>query len=166
MAASKVDDGRASCVFVAERGCTVYEHRPAACRAYPLGRGAQRDGGAIQEHFVLVREKHCQGFQEPVVQDIRRYSREQGLPIYNRFNDDVAAILQHDAIRKGFTPSAKQVELFILALYNIDTFREMLLSDRYDAVTLTKTEKQNLESDEEMLRFAINWLHHQLFSPL
>ena len=33
-----VDDGRASCVFVSAQGCTVYPHRPSACRAYPLGR--------------------------------------------------------------------------------------------------------------------------------
>ena len=39
-----VDDGRASCVFVSPQGCTVYPHRPSACRAYPLGRAAVRVG--------------------------------------------------------------------------------------------------------------------------
>jgi Fe-S-cluster containining protein len=162
-----VDDGRASCVFVGEQGCTVYEHRPAACRAYPLGRAVMRDAsGAKQEHFVLVREDHCHGFKEAVVQDARKYSREQDLPIYNRFNDKVAAILQHDAIRKGFLPSSNQIELFILALYNIDTFREMVLDDQIESVTLTKTEKECLKGDEEMLLFGIDWIGQQLFGPL
>jgi Fe-S-cluster containining protein len=162
-----IDDGRASCVFVADRGCTVYEHRPAACRAYPLGRAVMRnENGTMQEHFVLMKEDHCQGFQEPTVQNALRYSTEQELLIYNRFNDAVAAILQHDAIRKGFIPSSKQIELFILALYTIDTFREMVLNDQLETVTLTKTEKECLKGDEEMLLFAINWISQQLFAPV
>ena len=101
-----------------------------------------------------------------MVQNARKYSREQDLPIYNRFNDTVAAILQHDAIRKGFIPSSKQIELFILALYNIDTFREMVLDDQIESVTLTKTEKECLKGDEEMLLFGIDWMSQQLFGPL
>ncbi len=162
-----IDDGRASCVFVSDQGCTVYEHRPAACRAYPLGRAVMRDAsGTNQEHFVLIRENHCQGFQEAVEQDVERYSREQELPIYNRFNDKMLAILQHDAIRKGFIPSSKQIDLFILALYDIDTFRAMVLNDQIETVALTKTEKECLKSDEEMLLFAFNWVSQQLFAPL
>jgi Fe-S-cluster containining protein len=160
-----VDDGRASCIFVAKEGCTVYEHRPAACRAYPLGRAVMRDeNGTMQEHFVLMKENHCYGFQEPKVQNALQYSTEQELLIYNRFNDAVAVILQHDSIRKGFIPSSKQVDLFILALYNIDVFREMVFNDRIEAITLTQTEKHHLGSDEEMLLFGIDWLSQQLYT--
>jgi Fe-S-cluster containining protein len=161
-----VDDGRTSCVFVAEQGCTVYKHRPAACRAYPLGRAVERDNnGTVEEHFILVKEDHCQGFAEPVVQNALQYSTGQELLTYNRFNDAIAVILQHDSIRKGFIPSAKQVDLFILALYNIDTFREMVLNDRIDSITLTATEKNRLNNDEELLVFAIDWLRQQIFAP-
>ena len=162
-----VDDGRASCVFVAEQGCTVYKHRPAACRAYPLGRAIERDNnGAVEEHFILVKEDHCQGFAEPVVQNALQYSTGQELLTYNRFNDAVAVILQHDSIRKGFIPSTKQVDLFILALYNIDTFREMLLNDRLDSTPLTPAEKNRLNNnDEELLVFAIGWLRQQIYAP-
>jgi Fe-S-cluster containining protein len=161
-----VDDGRASCVFVAEQGCTVYKHRPAACRAYPLGRAVIRDeNGTMEEHFVLMKEDHCQGFAEPMVQNALQYSAGQELLTYNNFNDAVAVILQHDSIRKGFIPSAKQIELFILTLYNIDTFREMVLNDRIDSITLTPTEKSRLNNDEKLLLFGIDWLRQQLFSP-
>lgn len=161
-----VDDGRASCVFVAEQGCTVYKHRPAACRAYPLGRAVERDkNGTVEEHFVLVKEDHCQGFAEPVVQNALKYSTGQELLTYNRFNDAIAVILQHDSIRKGFIPSAKQIDLFILALYNIDTFREMMLNGLIDSISLTPTEKHRLKNDEELLVFAIDWLRQQIFAP-
>lgn len=159
-----VDDGRASCVFVAKEGCTIYQHRPAACRAYPLGRAVMRqDDGRVEEHFVLMKEKHCRGFLETSVQDARSYSLDQELDSYNSFNDSTAVILQHDAIRKGYIPSPDQVDQFILALYNIDTFREIVLGDRLETAALSPKDKTRLGDDEELLLFAIEWLKSQLF---
>lgn len=161
-----VDDGRASCVFVTGQGCRVYEHRPAACRTYPLGRAAIRnEDGGIEEHFVIMKEKHCKGFDEQVAQTALSYSLDQELSSYNKFNDAMAVILQHDTIRKGFIPSAKQVESFVLALYNIDAFREMLLDGRLDTAPLTPLKKQGLQNDESLLLFAIDWVQRQLFAP-
>jgi hypothetical protein len=161
-----VDDGRASCVFVADRGCTVYHHRPAACRAYPLGRAVKRcDNGTLKERFILVKEAHCLGFLEPVEQNALQYSLDQELPAYNRFNDAVAEILQHDSIRKGFIPPATQIDLFVLALYDIDSFREKVLNDQLESVSATAVDKDRLQSDEELLLFAIDWLGRQLFAP-
>ncbi len=164
---SMVDDGRASCVFVAEQGCTVYQHRPAACRAYPLGRAVMRDEHhTMKEHFILMKEAHCLGFLEPVEQNALRYSEDQELLSYNSFNDAMAVILQHDSIRKGFIPSEKQIDFFILALYNIDTFREMVFGDQLDSIILTPTEKNDLKNDEKLLLFAIDCLRQQLFAPI
>lgn len=161
-----VDDGRASCVFVTKQGCRVYEHRPAACRAYPLGRAVmRRENGSIEEHFVLIKEDHCLGFDEPIRQNALQYSKDQELLTYNRFNDAVATILQHDSIRKGFIPSAKQIDLFVLALYNIDAFRELAQNDQLDAVALTPAEKNRLLQDEDLLLFTVDWLSRQLFAP-
>ena len=160
-----VDDGRGSCVFVGKSGCTVYNHRPGACRTYPLGRAAvSKTDGGIEEHYVLMREPHCRGFDEKRQQDIARYSREQGIEIYNHFNDGVASILQHDAIQNGFMPSKQQTDLYTLALYNIDTFREKLFSDKIESAHLTVFEKESLEDDELLLDFAIKWLHRELYS--
>lgn len=159
-----VDDGRASCVFVSEQGCTVYPHRPGACRAYPLGRAIVRnENGATNEHFVLVKEDHCLGFHQPVPQTALQYSVDQELSTYNSFNDAMAAIFQHESMRNGFKPSTNQIDLFILALYNIDTFREMICNDQLDSMTRTPTEKNRLAIDEELLFFGIDWLGQQLF---
>ena len=159
-----VDDGRASCAFVAKSGCTVYKHRPAACRTYPLGRAVVRGTHDIpQEHYVLMKEDHCHGFAEGKEQDCEEYTKEQGLGVYNRFNDAVASILQHDTIRKGFVPSQQQVELYTLTLYNIDTFREKIFSDEMASVQLTASQKRRLQSDEQLLLFAIDWLYKELY---
>ena len=159
-----VDDGRASCVFVSPEGCTVYPHRPSACRAYPLGRAAVRTGnGTILEHFVIMKETHCRGFLEATQQTPLLYSIDQELTVYNTFNDAVVQILQHDAIRQGLIPSRKDIELFTLALYDLDTFRQMLMEDKVESTILSQPEKDRLQEDEELLLFAIELLKRQLF---
>jgi hypothetical protein len=160
-----VDDGRASCVFVGKTGCKVYDHRPAACRAYPLGRATKRtENFGITEQFVIVRENHCRGFLEPQEQTPMQYSLEQELTIYNRYNDAVIGILQHDAIRKGFIPSPQQIEFFLLALYNLDTFRPLLFADRLAQVLIGPMAKEKLQDDEQLLLFAVDAVHRRLFS--
>ena len=54
------------CPFVSPSGCRVYEDRPASCRMYPLARAVSRnrETGRITEHFALIREDHCRGFDE------------------------------------------------------------------------------------------------------
>ncbi|BHH81754.1 zinc/iron-chelating domain-containing protein [Desulforhopalus sp. 52FAK] len=157
-----VDDGRASCVFVAKDGCTIYKDRPAACRTYPLGRAAQLcDNGSVKQHFIVIEEHHCQGFQEKVVQTPLEYTKDQELEQYNCFNDAVAAILQHKAIRQGFIPSKKQVELFTLALYDLDRFRQMIVQADLD---VPETDGINIDNDEQLLKIAISWVKTELYS--
>ena len=157
-----IDDGQASCVFVSPLGCTVYTDRPAACRTYPLGRGVQKAAdGAIREHFIVIKENHCRGFREPAVQTPLEYMAGQKLSRYNYFNDLLAAILRHDSILKGFIPSQKQIDLFTLALYDLDRFREMITKGelRFLAAAGLAT-----EDDEQLLEAAMNWISEQLFA--
>ena len=159
-----VDDGRASCIFVREQGCAVYQDRPGACRAYPLGRAATHtENGGITEYFVIVQEKHCLGFAENHQQTVREYREQQGLAAYNRFNDEVARILQHKAVREGFIPSARQISSFTLALYNLDLFREQLFAGRLPGSSLKIEEQSIFQDDEKLLLWAIGWLKDQLF---
>jgi uncharacterized protein len=160
-----VDDGRESCVFVAESGCTVYKDRPGACRAYPLGRAAIRQpDDSVEGFFVLLQEAHCRGFEEQQGQTPAIYSEAQELADYNRLNDAMTAILQHDQIRKGMKFSADQIDQFILALYNLDQFRRVLFAgDLPKATPLDESTRLRLEDDEKLLFYAIDWLQALLF---
>ena len=161
-----VDDGRASCVFVTPEWCTVYEDRPGSCREYPVGRGASRTAGQeIAEQFVLVREPHCKGFAEEAVQTADTYFTDQGMADYNRFNDGLMAILQHEKIINGYRLTRPQVEQFLLALYNLDMFRQEVSDGRITMNSpLTPAELQGLAGDDEqLLLLAINWLERELF---
>lgn len=162
-----VDDGRASCVFVSPAGCTVYSDRPGACRAYPVGRGASagRDG-RIEETLVLVREPHCHGFSENPGQTADEYFAGQGLREYNRFNDAILAVTQHQRFRTGSRPDRRHLDRFILALYNLDDFRRELNNG---AITLrrpfTPEELRGLTGDDEqLLLLGIRWLQQEFFN--
>lgn len=157
-----IDDGRASCVFVDSEGCQIYEHRPGACRAYPLGRAAVRTrSGELMQHFVLLKEAHCKGFDEQCRRTPLSYSEHQGLNEYNRYNDALAALIQHENIRKGlFMPSDEQLHLYTLALYNLDLFRADIING---TIAVTDYPEEILHHDEALLLFAISWLQKQFF---
>ncbi len=146
-----VDDGRAGCPFVSEKGCAVYEGRPGACRTYPLGRAACRNiSGRCRAFHVLLREDHCHGFDEPVLQTIDLWTTDQGLEPYNQFNDMLMTITQHIRIQNDMRLSAAQQQLFIDTLYDLDGFRRRN-QDRRD------------DNDDELLTNAVNRLRRELF---
>jgi hypothetical protein len=157
-----IDDGRASCAFVDSTGCKVYEHRPGACRAYPLGRAVVRTRSrALQQHFVLLKENHCKGFAESQQQTPLSYSCDQGLEEYNIYNDAIATLIQHEQIRSNlFMPTDEQLRLYTLILYNLDLFRSILESGE---LGITTYPKELLHHDEKLLLFGIEYLKDCFF---
>lgn len=158
-----VDDGKESCVFVSQKGCTVYEHRPGACRTYPMGRAVIRQGDTLSEFFVLLKEKHCLGFSNDTPHTAESYSRTQKLEPYNRFNDALVAIIQHEKVRAGMTLSKEQVNSFILALYNLDQFRQQLEAGKLDHTKANEFTNLSEWDNETLLLYGIAWLKHVLF---
>jgi len=148
-----VDDQRVSCPFVTRQGCTVYNARPGACRTYPLGRGAYRSSGTLKEVFVLVQEPHCQGFSQKKPYTVQSWHDDQGINKYNRHNDALLPIFNSTFFNKGNRLTQEQAELFILALYNIDQFKE------------TYAEACGIFSDDhsETLPTIVRWLEKRLF---
>ncbi len=161
-----VDDGKASCVFVKEHGCRIYEDRPAACRAYPIGRGASRQAnGTITEQYVVLREPHCRGFEEQREHTVVEYFQDQELAEYNRYNDQLMKLLQHPKIQSGFRPTKAQSEQYIMALYNLDTFRQELTNGYIQMNTpLSVMEQLAMQNDDKvLLLIAIRWLIQEYF---
>ncbi|MDD2463448.1 MAG: YkgJ family cysteine cluster protein [Desulfobulbus sp.] len=162
-----VDDGRASCVFVENNGCTVYADRPGSCRAYPVGRGAARQiNGEPLESLVLVREPHCQGFAENQQQSVAEYLLGQGLEDYNRFNDALLPLIQHPSIQDGsFRPSRQQLDQYTLALYDLDQFRQDMVEGRIALNRpLSPAQLAGIAGDdEELLRLGLCWLMQEYY---
>lgn len=168
-----VDDGRASCVFLEKDGCTVYADRPGSCRAYPVGRGvALESEGRSVESLVLIQEPHCRGFAEACEQTIDAYLHNQGLPLYNQYNDALLPLLQHARVRAGsLRPSRQQLDQYMLALYDLDQFRREINEGRITLESpLSAQQLSGLTgNDEELLLLGIRWLIGEVFteeSPL
>ncbi len=156
-----VDDGRASCVFVNAEGCSIYSHRPGACRTYPLGRGTTRNRDQIEEQFIVLQEQHCQGFREKIVNTPKSFMKSQGLEPFNRFNDRLTALTQHPRIKQGMRLSDAQLALYKLALYDLDTFRSQLADRRLESPVAVPDEV--FEDDELLLDFGLDFLDKLLF---
>jgi len=162
-----VDDGRASCPFISKKGCVVYNGRPGACRAYPVGRGTTLDrNGKKQELHILVREEHCKGFAEPQSHTVAEWFKGQGLEEYNRINDEVLTLLQHEQVHKGTRFSQEQKDNFLLALFKLDEFRDLVSSPSFqEKFMLDEEEKCSVLADDlSLLRFGIRWLKETLFT--
>jgi uncharacterized protein len=162
-----VDDGRDSCPFVSPAGCRVYAHRPGACRMYPLGRGLCRQaGGGPVDLYVLLREPHCRGFAEPVApRSIGEWLGDQELLDYNVVNDQMMPILHPEWFNRGWRPDEGQCDKFLLALYDLDEFKKLVMAaDSDSSLAVADRERNRLAADElALLRFACRWLHAEFF---
>jgi len=162
-----VDDGRASCPFVGPAGCMVYEDRPGACRAYPVGRGVTlAPDGRQQEIHVLVKENHCLGFGEPQSYSVAEWFHNQGLSEYNVMNDKVMSLLYHEQARQGTRLTPEQIDFFLLAFYKLDEFKEFVSgADFLTRFNVTEKDiRAALIDEESLLRFAVRWLKKVLFN--
>lgn len=150
-----VDDGRASCPFVTASGCRVYADRPAACRTYPLARGAScHSPHEVREQFVIIHEPHCQGFAETKSQSVTEWLQEQDLDCYNRCNDLILPLLM-DAkgeAKARFTDA--EATLYLDTMYGLDRFQAGMPSQATTAIPVPMDTK-------DLITLAVSWLAEQ-----
>ncbi len=75
-------------------------------------------------------------------------------------------LLQHEQVSKGIRLTREQNDNFLLALYKLDEFRELVSSPEFqNEFKLTEEEKCSIFSDDlQLLRFGIRWLKETLFT--
>ena len=160
------DEGR-SCPFVSPEGCRIYEDRPGACRIYPIGRASSITKGQdeAKEFHFLVREDHCHGFEEAQEWSIKGWSQDQGLEPYTSFNDGWTEIIQHQGSLGPEAMIPQKLQMFFMASYNLDQFRQFVLKSTFLQRFIIPEERiQKMKSDdEELLRLAFQWLKLVLF---
>ena len=161
--------GSAACINLTPEGCGVYEDRPAACRYYALGLVSMRkkDSPTDEDSYFVVKEEHCLGHQEPVMQTVRDYRRDQGVDLYDEINREWRQIILKKR-SSGPTvgkPSERSFELFFLASYDIDGFRDFTAGAGFGEVfELDSSFRQELLHDDvKLLKFAFRLLKQVLF---
>ena len=162
-------DDSSACQFVTEEGCSVYQDRPAACRYYALGSMGLRmkDSPQVEDVYFVVKEDHCLGHHEPRTLTVRQYREEQGVDKYddaNREWRDIVIKKRSSGPTVG-TPSERSMELFYLASYDFDGFRDFISSGSFqDLFDLDPQTNKALRTDDEaLLQFAFRFLKQVLF---
>ena len=163
-----VENGTA-CQFMTEKGCSVYEDRPTACRYYPVALLSMRkqDEYTDTNSYALVKEEHCRGHLEPRSLSIDEYRGEQGVDEY----DELARGWRQLILKKKSSgpsvgkPTKRSLQLFFMVCYDIDRFRAFVISkgftELYDlpADEMTKL----LADDTELMLFGFRFLKQVLF---
>jgi Fe-S-cluster containining protein len=155
------------CPFVTEKGCRVYPDRPASCRTYPLARAISRnrETGKANEHFMLLKEPHCLGFDEPSSQTVQQWINNQEVGIYNHFNDQLLEIIRlKNQLRPG-PLDLKSRHLFYEALYDLDRFKTQVLKTKLlDTLDVDPQKMATAETDDTaLLEIAMEWVKQVLF---
>lgn len=165
----KTQEANTACQFLTAEGCSVYADRPAACRYYALGLMAMRkkDSPVEEASYFVVKEAHCLGHLEPKVQTVREYRIEQGVDVYDEINREWSSIILKKR-SSGPTlgrPSRRSFDLFFLASYNLDAFREFVQSQPFQEVfDIPPQELQEIvTSDVKLLQFGFRLLKQVLF---
>ena len=166
-----VENGSA-CQFMTDEGCGVYEDRPTACRYYPVALLSMRKQNEFTEReaYAMVQEDHCKGHLEPRTITINDYRKEQGVEEY----DELAAGWRQLILKKksaGPTickPSQRSLQLFFVACYDLDRFREFVVAPTFnDVYILDDALKQQLATDDvALLQFAFRLLRQVLFGEV
>jgi len=159
-----------SCPFVSKAGCLVYTDRPGSCRIYPLARIIQRrpNQSTCEEFYILIKEPHCLGFEESKKWTVREWKQGQAVDLYDEMNDLLMDIisLKNRSHRKGLTHSEN--ELFYLACYDLDRFRNLVFEKRlWEAHPAEEEAIIALGKDDvALMRFGIEWIKGRLFGDI
>lgn len=166
---TKPSNGHA-CPFVTEAGCSVYNDRPASCRIFPLARAISRsrETGAITEHYALIKDPICQGFEKGNPIKVKDWIGSQELAEYNKYNDKMIELisLKHQVMPGALEGDYK--EKFVMACYDVDELRKQIFehglikeSDLEDGLyAKIKTD------DFALLEVGMDWIQRQLFGKI
>lgn len=161
---SMLKDPDETCPFVTPVGCHVYDHRPSACRSYPLGRGTRMARDGMAETIYLVNEPHCRGFDDGRDWTSAEWFEHEGLGPYNASNDRYAR-LGALITASGDPISEKMGNMAMLSLYQLDKFHEFVTTMKiFDRVEVDEERRRAiLESEEALLDFGFDWMELVLF---
>jgi Fe-S-cluster containining protein len=162
------DDPEKKCRFVGKEGCTVYEDRPWACRMYPVGMAIPpaRAGVDPEPVFFLFEDDYCEGRGADRRWTVAEWRADQRVPEREALEDGFREIVSHPWFIGGRRLDAPRMEMFHMACYDLDRFREFVFGSTF--LQRFELEEEQVErmrdDDEELLRFAFRWLRYALFA--
>lgn len=155
------------CPFVGENGCSVYEARPWACRMYPVGMALPpaRAGVAPEPAWFLFEDDFCHGRTQARTWSVEAWRRDQGLGASEDLEQGFRDLVGHPWFIGGRQLDPRRIEMFFMAAYDLDTFREFVFSTTFvKRFDLDDELVEALRTDDRtLLLFGFRWLRFALF---
>lgn len=165
----KEERGR-RCPLLGEQGCSVYEHRPWACRMYPLGMALPpaRAGEEPEPLFFVFEEDFCEGrHQENCPRwTAEAWRRDQRVTERDEIEVGFRELVSHPWFIGGRQLDARRMQMFYMGCYDLDSFRSFVFDTSFRGrfeLEPDLVEKLAVD-DEDLLRFAFRWLRFALFA--
>lgn len=162
------DNQEQTCPFLDERGCSIYEDRPSACRTYPLERAVDRGqtGGRPDEYYFMTNHHYCLGHREKKEWTVKTWLKDQKIRHYNAVNDLWAEIdtLFAQNPWQGEGAGGPRQQMAFMVCYNIDSFRQLSQKNNlFDQFRMESSFRRILDHDDEaLLKFGFEWLKYFL----
>ena len=159
-------DKKNHCVFLCEKGCTVYESRPAVCRNYPTGIATQAPNeGKSENPYFIIEEKMCKGHFEDLEWTVDSWKENQGVIELDELNKpwmEVVARLKNCSLKDA---NDQKMNFFLMACFDLDTFASFVFNSSF--LTRFNVEEKTIQeiktSEEALLKFGFEWLKFVLF---
>jgi hypothetical protein len=166
-----VENGTA-CQFMVPEGCSVYADRPTACRYYPVALLSLRKQNEYTDStgYALVKEPHCLGHNEPRPITIEDYRKEQGVADYDEHGRGWRQLILKKK-SSGPTvgkPTQRSLQLFFMACYDLDRFREFVVSPSFSELYDLPAElQQQIASDDiALMEFGFRLMRQVMFNEM
>jgi Fe-S-cluster containining protein len=155
------------CPLLTDEGCSVYAHRPWACRMYPLGLAEPMGPHPAEQGFYFViREDLCHGHGGGPKCSIREWISSQSIDTFEMMGEPFKELMLNEFWEKGEPLEPRKLEMYLMACYDLDRFRRFVFETRFTEIF--DVDEARLEAirtdDEELLVFAMEWLRFSLFN--
>ena len=164
-----LDDEDKSCPFVTPEGCSIYEDRPLSCRYYPLGMASFREQEiepAGEDFYFMVRESHCQGFNQDKEWTVRDWRKDQGVEPYDEINKSwMEFMLRKKSFGFQYDLSEESRRMFFMVTSNVDRLRRFIFESSFlQKYDVDEKLQEQIKTDEvALLKFGFDWLQSALF---
>jgi Fe-S-cluster containining protein len=144
------------CPFLGAPGCTVYAHRPAACRLFPITMGSRLTDHGVEDYYFCRTLDYCQGFDTDVQWTVASWMANQGFAEYDRGRQPWLEILLQAALEPPLEVDALVQDLFATLAYDLDKFRRLLGEPAFlQAYHVEARESAHLQADDlALLEFS------------
>ncbi len=160
------DEKTGRCMFLGNRGCSIYEDRPLVCRNYPTGVATQdpREDQEDQPHFI-IEETICKGHLENKLWTLADWKKNQNALELEELNDPWLKIVARLKSLKLKDDKDQKMNIFILVSFDQDAFRSFVFDSKFlSRFDVDKaTVKAIREDEEQLLKFGFQWLEFALF---